>query len=224
MNRSYMTVTEVTDYGPYISKIILPLSESVKSEVLSEDTFNVYVERRSKKTGEVLQLRNNWTSKEARPSKGYCRVTKAYTSDGEGNKTELGSHATLELECEPIYRLNSVTAFLEQGLNVYVFCDFRITQVKEIQTDNDSISGLAYDHFSGGKMEQIKGWINSKSSYAELPLRFGYYSPNMSRGKRPLIIWLHGAGEGGYDTAIAYTGNVGPEMDYGEVNFMRLDH
>jgi predicted peptidase len=207
MNRFYRTVTKVTDYGPYITKIILPLPEYVKSEVLTKDTFNVYVERRSKKTGEVLQLKKDWNSNEFYPSKGYCRVTKVYTSDGEGNKTEIGSHTTLELKCEAIDRLNSETAFLEQGHNVYVFCDFRITQVKEIKTDNDYITGLVYDHFSGGNMEQVKGWVNSKSSYAKMPLRFGYYAPIMSREKRPLIIWLHGAGEGGYETEIAYTGN-----------------
>ena len=206
MNRSYMTVTEVTDYGPYITKIILPLSQSIKSEALSEDTFNVYVERRSKKTGEVIQLRKDWNSVELYPSKGYCRVTNTYTSDREGNKTEIGSHATLELECEAIYRLNSEIAFVQEH-NVYVFCEFRITQVKEILTNNDSISGHVYDHFGGGNMEQVKGWVNSESSYAEMPLRFGYFSPNMSRDKHPLIIWLHGAGEGGYDTTVAYTGN-----------------
>ncbi|PGV53794.1 prolyl oligopeptidase family serine peptidase [Bacillus sp. AFS037270] len=206
MNRSYMTVTEVTDYGPYITKIILPLSQSIKSEALSEDTFNVYVERRSKKTGEVIQLRKDWNSVELYPSKGYCRVTNAYTSDSEGNKTEIGSHATLELECEAIYRLNSEIAFMQEH-NVYVFCDFRITQVKEIQTNTDSISGLVYDHFGGGNMEQVKGWVNSESSYAEMPLSFGCFSPNISRDKHPLIIWLHGAGEGGYDTTVAYTGN-----------------
>jgi predicted esterase len=206
MKRSYRTITEVTDFGPYITKIILPLSKSIKSDELSEDTFNVYVERRSKKTGEVLQLRKDWNSVELYPSKGYCCVTNAYTSDSEGNKNEKGSHATLELECEAIHRLNSETAF-EQEHNVYVFCDFRITQVKEIQTYNDTISGLVFDHFGGGKMEQIKGWVNNESSYAEMPLCFGYYSPNMNKEKRPLIIWLHGAGEGGYDTSIAYTGN-----------------
>ncbi|HZH58406.1 MAG TPA: prolyl oligopeptidase family serine peptidase [Metabacillus sp.] len=205
MNRSYMTITEVTDYGPYITKIILPLSVTVTSEMLSEDTFNVYVERRNKKSGDVIQQKKDFTSEELYLSKGYCHITNAYTSDCEGNKTQIGRYATLELECEPIYRLNSEVAFLEH--NVYVFCNFRITQVKEIQTENDSISGLVYDHFIVGKMDQIRGWVNSKSSYAEMPLSFGYYSPHMNKGKHPLIIWLHGAGEGGYDTTIAYTGN-----------------
>ncbi|MBU7591219.1 hypothetical protein [Metabacillus halosaccharovorans] len=205
MNRPYMTVTEVTDYGPYITKIILPLPVAVKSEVITEDIFNIYVERRNKKNGEVLQVRKDFTSEETYSSKGYCLVTKAYTSDVEGNITLIGSYITLELECEAIYRLNSEIAYLEH--NVFVFCDFRITQVKEIPTKNEPISGLVYDHFSAGKMEQVRGWVNSKSSYAEMPLRFGYYSPNMSKEKRPLIIWLHGGGEGGFDTTVAYAGN-----------------
>jgi hypothetical protein len=42
------------------------------------------------------------------------------------------------------------------GHNVYVFCNFRITQVKEIETDNNPISGLVYNCFIGGCSN---GWI-----------------------------------------------------------------
>lgn len=205
MNNTYRTVAEVTDYGPYITKIIIPMPEALKSKVLSKDTFNVYVERKDIRNGEVVQVRKDWNSPETYPSKGYCNVTEVYTSDSEGNKTKIGNHATLKLAYGPIYPLASEIAMVKH--NVYVFCDFRIAQVKEIQTDNNSISGLVYDHFSGSSMEQAKGWVNSQSSYAEMPLRFGYFSPNIGMNKRPLIIWLHGAGEGGYDTSIAYTGN-----------------
>jgi predicted peptidase len=205
MNRTYKTVTKITDYGPYITKIILPLPEVVKSEALSKDTFNVYVERRDKKTGEVVQVRKEWGSEETIPSKGYCYIAEAYASDSEGSKTENGNYATLKLAYGPIYPLASEIAFL--GFNVYVFCDFRISQVKEIQTEKAVISGLVYDHFSSSSKEQVEGWIDSTSAYAEMPIHYGYFSPNIGSGKRPLIIWLHGAGEGGYDTAIAYTGN-----------------
>ena len=34
-----------------------------------------------------------------------------------------------------------------------------------------------------------------------------YTPPNAARGKRPLVIWLHGAGEGGEDPAIVLLGN-----------------
>lgn len=207
MNLSYQTKTEVTDWGPYVRKIILPMPESVASESILEDTFSVYVENRSEKTGEVVRAKKDWNSQETYLSKGYCRIQKAYPSDANGNEAETGSHITLELECQPMFnRYNSKTV-LEGEHSVYAFYDFRITQAKEIKAGKNSITGLIYDHFSGDSMEQAKGWVNSESSFTDMPLRFGYFTPSMGNGKRPLIIWLHGAGEGGNDTAIAYTGN-----------------
>ena len=47
---------------------------------------------------------------------------------------------------------------------------------------------------------------HGRSSY-ELPLNYGYFVPQTGNGKRPLIIWLHGAGEGGQDPTVAYAGN-----------------
>ena len=38
-------------------------------------------------------------------------------------------------------------------------------------------------------------------------LTFAYYEPVVKVTKKPLIIWLHGAGEGGRDTTIAVLGN-----------------
>ena len=207
MNLSYMTKTQITDWGIYVRKIILPVPEAVTSESVFKDTFSVYSEKRSLKTGEVVCTKRDWASEETYPAKGYCRVLKAYPSDAEGNEEESGSRVALELECQPMYNRFNSKIVPEGEHSVYAFCDFRITQVKEIKTKKDSISGLVYDHFSGDRTEQTKGWVNSESSFSEMPMRFGYYTPTMGNGKRPLIIWLHGAGEGGYDTTIAYTGN-----------------
>lgn len=205
MNKTYRTIIEITDFGPYITKIILPLPGIVKSEALCADTFSVYVERRDRKTGEVLCLRKDFFSQETAPSKGYCEVLSAYASDSEGNRTDEGSFATLELAYGPMHRLSSALAHLQH--NTYVFSDFLIVQVKTIQNEKDAFTGLIYDTFLSGRMEQAKGWIDRESTYAEMPMRYGFYTPNIGSGKRPLIIWLHGAGEGGFDTSIAYTGN-----------------
>ncbi len=205
MNRTYTTFTQVTDWGPFITKIVVPLPEEVKSASLSTDTFNVYVEKRNKITGEILMMRRGWNSPETFPSKGYRIVTDAYTSDDLGNRTDSGSFVALELAYGPLYPMGSETANLEH--NVFTFCDYRITQVKPIETEKDSLSGLVYDTFMGGSRPQVDGWVNGVSTYPDMPMRYGYYAPKIGSGKRPLIIWLHGAGEGGYDTTIAYAGN-----------------
>ena len=55
-------------------------------------------------------------------------------------------------------------------------------------------------------MPQEKGYTSTVSSYTELPLKYSFYDPEKETD-RPLIIWLHGAGEGGEDPRISYLGN-----------------
>ena len=54
MGLGYYTNVRVTDYGPYVTKIILPLTDVTSAEV-SADMFNVYVERKDTK-GNILEL------------------------------------------------------------------------------------------------------------------------------------------------------------------------
>ena len=99
----------------------------------------------------------------------------------------------------------------------------RVTQVKEIP-GVPPITGLVFDTCAGDVCTQMKGWSNGTSSYEPLPLNYGYFTPDFEElrkppafpfgppkkeipDKVPLVIWLHGAGEGGKDPRIAYTGN-----------------
>lgn len=205
MNSTYRTVTEVTNFGPYVTKIIIPLPGTVKSADLSPDTFNVFVERRDKTTGEVLILRKDWFSTECLPSRGYCKVSGTYAADNEGERAETGKYAVLELEYGPASRLNSAIAEIKH--NTFVFNDFRVTQVKEIATEREPIAGLVFDTCSANRMDQLRGWVHSRSAYAPVPLNYGFFVPLTGSGRRPLIIWLHGAGEGGQDPMVAYAGN-----------------
>lgn len=205
MKRNYRTVTEVFDFGPYVTKIILPMPAMVSSAAISPETFNVHVNRRDRNSGEVLMQRKDWFSEDYAPSRGYCPVADAYASDMDGNRADTGDYATLELVVGPTLRLNSQV--LATTHNFFVFNDFRITQIKEICTEKDPVSGLVFDHFSGDRMDQVEGWVNLCSSWPERRLRYGYYAPRTGNGQRPLIIWLHGAGEGGQDIKAAYAAN-----------------
>ena len=40
----YKTYTEMTDFGPYITKLILELPERVRAGELTDTTFHVYAE------------------------------------------------------------------------------------------------------------------------------------------------------------------------------------
>ena len=56
MGQGYYTITRITDYGPYVTKIILPVPQTVKEGQVKPEQFSVYVERMDEK-GEILSLR-----------------------------------------------------------------------------------------------------------------------------------------------------------------------
>ena len=216
----YRTITELTDFGPYIHKVLLPLPKKVQAKELEEDSFIVYVERKNFVNGELIQDRIRWESEETVESKGYCEVVSTYVSDAEGNSAEEGNWIVLELTTRPFYRLSSQLA-MEKGFNTFVFLDFCITQQKSIPTASGELTGLVYDRLLRNEHPQMHRWIHGKArksirkegnqdseglQYSDV-LQYALFSPKMGEGSHPLIIWLHGAGEGGSDPSIAYLGN-----------------
>lgn len=205
MSRIYYKITEITDFGPFVTKLVLPVDAEVQATAVRPECFNVYVERKDE-SGKILLLPRSWSEPDKLvESRGYCQVKDAYPSDLQGNRQERGTCITLELRYGPKYPLTASIAAI-RFMNRYVICDYRITQIAEIQTEGGTLSGMVFELCAGDSMKQAEAFLHGISSYEE-PLRYGYYVPQTGGGKRPLIIWLHGAGEGGQDPTIAYTGN-----------------
>jgi predicted peptidase len=208
MGRSYYTITEVTDLGPFVTKLVLPMKTNVKAEAVKPESFNVYVERKNKK-GDILMLQKSWSERDVKvPSKGYCLVRDAYPSSEDGWRREEGEFVTLEVKKKP-FGLTSRIASPNgmNGMNEFVVSDFRITQIAEIPAEGESLTGLVFDQCAGNTMKQAEKFLHGISSYEDEPLKYGYFMPQTGNGKRPLLIWLHGGGEGGQDPTVAYAGN-----------------
>ncbi len=206
MNSTYRVIVEVTDFGPYASKVILPLPEKVKEGQLGPESFSVYVERRDLITGQIAMVQTSWESKEKFPSVGYVEVENAYVVDEKGDKVDEGAYVLLQLPTRPFYPLSSELAM--NGLfNEFVFNDYTICQIKEIQGEEGPITGLVYNRRIDRFVPEKEGWVNGQSGDGKMPLKYGYFAPQMGQGKRPLIIWLHGGGEGGHNPELAYYGN-----------------
>lgn len=200
MSKGYYTITRITDYGPYVTKIVLPFPAQVTAADVSPDQFLVSVDRMDDR-GETLLLPKSWMALDDKePSQGDIPVVKAYPSDLEGNELAKGGCVTLEMAYGPLYPLSAGIS-APAGLNVCIKSRYTITANCAGQ------SGLCYDFPLGNYSPDAYGFINAAAS-GENGLRYGYYVPQqVADSPRPLLIWLHGAGEGGVDPTVAYTGN-----------------
>jgi predicted peptidase len=202
----YNTVAEVYDLGPFISKIIIELDQPISECNLDPETFQVYVVRKNKKTGEIIQVRKAWGSDEVYPSVGDRKVVAAYLSNQDGIESQSGANITLELEVDPRISVGSTISF-NGNFNERVDCEYTITQIKPIIIKNGKLEHMVFSELNTGKTILADEFITGKGTYQGIELGYAAYEPIKNGTKRPLLIWLHGAGEGGMDPIIAVSGN-----------------
>jgi predicted peptidase len=194
---SYQTITEVEDWGPAITKVIVDLGRPVPVNSVSEGTFKVHVTRSDSRLGNPFL------------EEGYRNVTKAYVADKNGNPVvKTGKYAVLEMEKGPDVSLGAAMNFdLGTFLNDWNQNDYTITQQQEILTPAGKITGIVADTFAGGARELVDEFSTGTSTHEGVTLTYADYAPAKDNGKNPLIIWLHGMGEGGTDPTLAIAGN-----------------
>ena len=211
----YYQNIDITDFGPYVTKVVLAMPRAVKAEEICPEQFSVFVEILDKKGRPVLMPKDFIHRDVLYPSRGYRPITKAYPCDLEGEEKPEGDYVALEMPYGPIYKCSAALAAdvtSMNGFGFYVVCNYTITQVQDIGEGDDVLRGLVFDQSAGVRNPKRERFQHGISSYKKQPLRYGYFVPKMQEGKRPLIVWLHGAGEGGEDTAIAYSGNKVTEL------------
>jgi len=189
----------VNDDGAQNRRLILHLPQKVKIADVSPDKFSVYVERKNKK-GEFLFVKPTWNAPRAVITKGYRTVIASYPSDAKGNPLLEGSFITLEMDMNDV---QSRALVGELDGNYFVDSFYRVTQTAMI----GELSGMVFDEPGQICCPEAERYTSTVSSYKPLPLQYSYYTPETGEGKRPCIIWLHGAGEGGEDPRVSYLGN-----------------
>lgn len=185
----YKLVIEGFDWGPAVSKVILPVNQAPKDLNLAD--FEVYVSR-SSSLGEIP----------AAQTSGKRTVVYAYPSDENGNRSEEGKHLTLVLAVAPNLPIGSPIQYLRMGNRASnVWIDYALTVVH-------AKSGQIWNEESG-RIRPIVDEFDLKGSftYEGTSLTYASFVPKTTQEKVPLIIWLHGGGEGGTDPTIAMMGN-----------------
>ena len=211
MGQIYYQVIDLTDFGPYVTKLVLGMPREVKAEELKPELFSVYVEIRDK-NGDVVELPKSFIQRdEFVPSRGYRPVTAAYPCTLRGEPAAGSSrYAAIEMPYGPIYKCSAALAADFKSINGhgrYTVQDYRVTLTAPIGTGDAELKGLVFDTAAGVFNPKAERFLAGVSSHPTLPIRYGYFVPRRIDGKKPLIIFLHGAGEGGQDLPVAYTGN-----------------
>lgn len=186
---NYKLIIEGFDWGPHVQKIVLELGESTKE--INGGDYEVYV-KRSSSLGEIP----------AAQSSGKRQVVYAYLSDGNGNRLAEGSYATLVLAVSPVDPLGSAIQYLRMGNRASnVWIDYAVTIV-------NPKDGRVWNQESGRIRPIVDEFkLDGKFTHGNTTLSFAAFTPKNLTSKAPLIIWLHGGGEGGNDPTIALMGN-----------------
>ena len=202
---TYSTITEGYDWGPAISKVVVNVGKAMSGNI-DASAFEVNVTRKAL-SGFLLG-----------PSRGTRNVTAAYVSDANGNKTATGNYITLELEVGPDLSIGSPFNynFFGSGHNEYVDTAYEVTLNKELKAADGSSVNFAANKFAADTTRICDDFdLDGKFSYndekfGQIALTYASYTPEAAKNdgkKNALIIWLHGAGEGGTDPRVALVGN-----------------
>lgn len=201
---SYRTVTEVYDWGAAVSKVIVDLGESIPVNSVDNETFNVYAKRvlaeGATTPKQAMQTKNKISlgSEVQKDSdvEGYREVTKTYVSDANGKAVDKGRYVTIELKVGPDIAISSALNFdMNSFFNNWVKPEYTITQMKPA----GSVKGLVIDNNQGNIRPIVDKFNFAHKMFGRLSYGYASYEPKNNE-KHPLIIWLHGMGEGGTDS------------------------
>lgn len=184
----YTVVIEGYDWGPAVSKVILPMDTAVTSVRMND--YTIHVERTSD-CGEVTNS-----------ASGDRTVVFAYVSDEDGNRVQEGQNVTLVMYVAPNLRLaHPYQNFRTETCNGVRWLDYNMTIT-------NTASGEVWNKETRRMMPLVDDFdLTGKFTYGDITMSYASYTPETDNEKSPLFIWLHGGGEGGTDPVIPLVGN-----------------
>ncbi|MFP3091110.1 prolyl oligopeptidase family serine peptidase [Treponema sp. TIM-1] len=195
----YHQVYTIMDWGPAVTKLILDLEKKLPALPIDAASFAVSVKRFDPRNTEAALI-----------DEGSRKIKIIFVSDAQGNKTDSGTHITLELACGPADSLGSPMNSYK-ARNAWIDCHYRIVQKKRVADISDLIADKpGKTHKPQLEKFNFSGKIKYHDrEYGEVPLTYAdYIPPGAHEGsKLPLIIWLHGLGEGGTDASLPVSAN-----------------
>lgn len=192
--------------GPAIEKAVLHFEDAVAASELTDDLFEVSYTSQSMWGTQTLVL-------------GQGSGQTIYLSDADGNKVSASSANYVTIEYTVSYGQwsfnGNLSPFVYQNVNTWI--DSTIYSVDIGDGLMLEIGGTEYTTLSDVTaptewvVPDLDVWdLTGTHTEGDITLTYGSYGTEEMKNdgeKNPLIIWLHGAGEGGTDPSVAILGN-----------------
>lgn len=209
---SFKLVVGAYPGGPAVDKAILCFEDQVSADELDADTFV------------VSHVSTGFFGTQTVKMKGVD----VYLSDAEGNQVQGAKSHYVTVKYNSQYSNYSFAS--NNAAFVYNFTtqtnswlDKSTLKLTVNTGKNFVVNGVKYTQLTEAKVTfdeivvpALKDWkvdgthTYQDETYGEITLTYAAYEPEALKNgqeKNPLIIWLHGAGEGGTDPTIAVLGN-----------------
>ncbi len=201
-NVQYTLITEVFDWSPVTTKIILHFDSQISSDNIEPSMFIVKVI----KTHIPMNSAPNFEKVAVEFDREVIQV---YTSDHYGNETTMNSNnVTLELKYSPTMRESRPVALNPVSMkNEYCDVEYKVSMKDNLHLFDQNRDEIEFSETSvDNERKHIKLIVdnfvhNLDFEHKGVNLKYAYYKPENSN-KKPIIIWLHGMGEGGTDTEV----------------------
>lgn len=207
---TFRMVTSLSDFGPWVSCLLLDMPCEVLGSELNEKTFSVHCARLEADGSPVMRRERG--AEKAHPTVGYPRIRKVYPVDEMGQQCFSSKTVAVEL-CEE--RLaKRIEGAIERSR--YVRHEFCVTQLHPLSCGDEQLTGLVFTVCREELCPERAGWHEEAmhTSVDGISLAYALYDPRSANDsqhiqdeKLPLILWLHGAGEGGDELWRAVEGN-----------------
>ncbi|MEQ9021795.1 MAG: prolyl oligopeptidase family serine peptidase [Pseudomonadales bacterium] len=199
---TYNRIDKVMDWGATTTHLIVDLGTEIRRGRVDADTFSVHVRRSDPRLEEPFL------------EEGTRNVVDAYISDENGNAVRRGRYATLVMEIGPSLSLGNALNYgrdpdVGRSINAWSHNEYTITQQEPIRGIDGTLIASEMDQYlqPGINQYEFDSASYEDEEYGLIEMQYAHFSPEEDSGQNPLIIWLHGGGEGGTDPTIPLAGN-----------------
>ena len=192
LSGSYSIVVQPFDWGAGVTQARVTFDEAVTA--ISPEQFLVVEEKQSQSQGTPTISRTIRT------------VTNAYLCNAQGEEVDTPSqYVTLELEVSPTVGspLSLSSENRSQWAEPYQLV-IELTEDSSLSTAKTRYAQLAVSRTPTARETPF---LDSFTTGTYGGLQYASFAPAPGEAKKPLVIWLHGLGEGGSDPLLPLLGN-----------------